>query len=272
MDMMLMLGILALVYFTTLIAMCLYRYKIQNVKFWNLVFIIADVAAFFAWTYASYERGWLEGGWLTLGNISPLMFTMILLTPFMTEKIRDYVYSAIAFLHLGMFFAMLISPEYVYMFSFHRDASLLYTSEAVCHLICALFGIFLVLTNQVKADFRHWVKSLIFIYTVIGMSVILNYIFHRRYFGMDPYGNYSIYMIDIFGSFGATLAAYFAGIALTITVGWQSLRVIDRFTEKFFHIATKEELDAEREEDSTENTEEKGGEEISADASNTTPV
>ena len=81
-----------------------------------------------------------------------------------------------------------------------------------------------------------------FIYTVIGMSVILNYIFHRDYFGMDPYGGYSIYMIDIFGSFSATLLAYFTGIALTITVGWQSIRFLDVFTAKFFHIATKEEL------------------------------
>lgn len=242
MDMMLMLGILALIYFTIVIVLCLYRYKIRNLKFWNLVFIVADIAAFFCWTYAAYLEGWLHDGWLTLGNISPLMFTMILLTPFMKEGLRDYVYSAIAFLHLGMFLAMLLSPEYVYLFGFHREASLLYTSEAACHLICALFGIYLVLSGQVNADFKHWAKSLAFIYTVIGTSVLLNYIFHRDYFGMDPYGDYSIYMIDIFGSFGATLLAYFAGIALTITVGWQSIRFLDTFTAKFFHIATEEEL------------------------------
>ena len=38
---------------------------------------------------------------------------------------------------------------------------------------------------------------------------------------MDPYGNYTIYMIDIFGSFEATLAAYLLGVLLVLTLGMQ---------------------------------------------------
>jgi hypothetical protein len=36
---------------------------------------------------------------------------------------------------------------------------------------------------------------------------------------MDPYGNYSIYMIDILGSFEATLIAYLVGVFGTLVVG-----------------------------------------------------
>ena len=51
---------------------------------------------------------------------------------------------------------------------------------------------------------------------------------------MDPYGNYSIYMIDIFGSFEATLLAYYLGVLLVLTVGIQGTNVLDYLTGKFF--------------------------------------
>ena len=57
--------------------------------------------------------------------------------------------------------------------------------------------------------------------SVIGFGLFLNYVFHMSNFGMDPYGNYTIYMIDIFGSFEATLAAYLLGVVLVITLGLQ---------------------------------------------------
>lgn len=58
-------------------------------------------------------------------------------------------------------------------------------------------------------------------YSVIGFGVILNYFFHTRNFGMDPYGDYTIYMIDIFGSFEATLVAYLLGVLVVLTLGMQ---------------------------------------------------
>lgn len=234
MDMMLVLGILTLIFFVSLMIMCLYRSKI-NVKLWNTIFILFNFFAYSCWNYASYQKGWLDDGWMTLGNISPLMFTMILLLPFMNAKVRDYVMSAIAFLSVGMFIAMLISPEHSYIFNFNREASFLYTSEAVCHMICSIFGIYLVLSGQVKPDFKAWVKSMIFLYSVITFGVILNFIFHRSHFGMDPYGDASIYMIDIFGSFGATLLAYYAGVGLVLAVGVQCMQFLDMVTSKASH-------------------------------------
>ena len=49
---------------------------------------------------------------------------------------------------------------------------------------------------------------------------------------MDPYGNYSIYMIDIFGSFEATLVAYYLGVLLVLTVGMQVARGLFALSEK----------------------------------------
>ncbi len=233
MDMTVVLGIFTFFFFVTLSIMCFYRSKI-NVKLWNTLFIIANLIAYSCWNYASYQKGWLRDGWMTLGNISPLMFTVILLIPFVKDWVKDYAYSALAALNVGMFLAMLISPEHDYIFNFNTEATFVYTSEAVCHMVCSLYGIFLVLSHQVKADFKHWVKSIIFTLSIITFGVALNFVYHKNHFGMDPYGSASIYMIDIFGSFWATLVAYYFGVVLVLTVGMQGVSLLDRFTARFF--------------------------------------
>ncbi len=233
MDMTVVLGIFTFIFFVTVSLMCFYRSKL-NVKVGNIVFLVADFIAYSCWNYAAYQKGWLSDGWMTLGNISPLMFTMILLAPFMNERVRNYAYSAIAFLSMGMFLAMLISPEHDYIFNFNTEASFIYTSEAVAHMVCSLFGIYLVLSHQVKADFKHWVRSVVFTLSIITFGVILNFVYHKGHFGMDPYGSASIYMIDIFGSFWATLTAYYFGVVLVLTVGMQCVAMLDRITARFF--------------------------------------
>lgn len=47
---------------------------------------------------------------------------------------------------------------------------------------------------------------------------------------MNPYGNYGIYFLDIFGSFGATLAAYYLGVLAVLTIGWQIGRIFVKLT------------------------------------------
>ena len=58
---------------------------------------------------------------------------------------------------------------------------------------------------------------------------------------MNPYGGYSIYMIDIFGSFEATLAAYYLGVLLVLTIGMQVNGMLDKLTQKLhFHLEGRE--------------------------------
>ncbi len=220
MNMMQMVGLMVICYFVTLTLLAIYR-NIINVKVANTVFILVDLVFFFCWNYAAYQRGWLSDGFMTLENISPFIMTLIPLTVFMSERVRSYCNSAIAFLWVGMFLALMISPQHAYIFSYHVDASFLYTSEAACHLIASLYGAYLIITKQVKCDAKHWRRSIICMFSVIGFGVFLNYVFHIRNFGMDPYGDYTIYMIDIFGSFEATLAAYLLGVLVVLTFGMQ---------------------------------------------------
>lgn len=206
-------------YVMALTALCVYRKSI-NVKVLNVMFIIVDLVFFIVWSYASYLRGWTDG-FMMLDNISPFIMTMIPLSVFMKDGVREAFRSATAFLWVGMFVALIVSPQQAYIFSDNTQASLAYSSEAACHLIASLYGIYLIITKQVSLDFKSWKRALVFLYSAIGFGVVMNYIFHLDNFGMDPYGNYSIYMIDIFGSFWATFAAYLLGVFVVITIGMQ---------------------------------------------------
>ena len=229
--MIVMLGIVSVFYFTTLILICFYREHI-NIKVANTLFVIADLILFFCWNLAGYQKGWLEKGFMTLENISPMVCTMIPLTCFMGEKTKNFCYSMVAFLAFGMFCALYISPEQAYLFNFNERANFVYTSEALCHMVCSLFGVYLVLTGQVKVDVKHWLKSIAFTYAIVLYGVFLNFVFHKSFFGMNPYGNASIYFIDIFGSFEATLAGYLLGILLVLTLGMQAVGGLHRLVVK----------------------------------------
>ena len=220
MNMQLMLGVGVLCYFVTLALICFYRDKI-NVKAGNVIFIIADVILYLLWNIAYAENGWLQDGFMTLENISPFIFTVIPMTVFLHPKAKDFAYSAIAFLHLGLFLATLISPEYVVIFNYRTEATFAYTAEAMCHLVSSLFGLYLILTEQVKPDFRHWLKSLAFLLGWISFGVALNLILDTHCFNMNP-NRYGIYMLDIFDSFWATLAAYYLGVIALLTLGMQT--------------------------------------------------
>ncbi len=221
MHIMHMLSVLSLVFFVALFLMCFFREKLNN-PIINPLFIFVTAAFFFCWNYAAYELSWLEDGFMTLENISPYICTVILFTPFLNKTVKDYAYCAIAFLGFGMFLAMYVSPGAEFLLNFQQNARFIHISEGTCHLVMALYGFYLILSGRVKLNARNLVKALIFIYTSIGFGVFLNWCFHLSNFGMDMYGNYSIYFLDIFGSFEATFAAYLFGVGATVLLGYIS--------------------------------------------------
>lgn len=246
MNMQLMLGVAVACYFLSLFFLCFYREKL-NIKFFNGLFIVVDMILYFLWNLAYAENGWLKDGFMTLENISPFVFTIIPLTVFMNKKTKEYAYSAIAFLHLGLFLATLISPEYEVIFGNRTEATFAFAAEAMCHVLAALFGLYLLLTKQVKADFEHWGKAIIFLLGWISFGIFLNITLDTRCFGLNP-NNYSIYMLDIFGTFKATVMAYYFGVILVLTIGMQSgyglCKMVDKIKAQYHaHKNVKEHFD-----------------------------
>ena len=68
---------------------------------------------------------------------------------------------------------------------------------------------------------------------------------------MSPHGNYSIYMIDIFGSFTATFTAYLFGVLLVLIIGMQSGFIFNKMVSKI-HLETKKNHVKETEENADE--------------------
>ncbi len=244
MNMIQMLGIVTVLYFVTL-ALLVFNNRRINTRIGNFLFITADVIFYAAWMYSLFLNSGNFTVSMLIGQISPMTCALLPLTCIMSERCKSYAYSGIAFLNFGLFVAMFISPEHAYLFNFYNQASLYHTAEALCHMLCSLFGIYLVLTEQIKADFKHWIKSIVFMYSIITIGVGINYVFHQSLFGMDPYGNYSIYMIDIFGSFEATIFAYYTGVLVVLTLGMQSAYIWKRIADRL-HKHTEEERHAER--------------------------
>ena len=225
-----MLGSLSLVFFIALFLMCFFREKLNH-PFINPLFIVACAVFFFCWNYAAFERGWLEDGFMTLENISPFICTVILVTPFLSEKIKDFAYCAIAFLGFGMLAALYISPGASYFMSHNYTANFMHISEAACHLVMSLYGFYLILSEKVKMTWENFGKAIVFVYTAIGFGVFLNWCFHLANFGMNMYGDYSIYFLDIFGSFETTFIAYLVGVMGTLTLGFLIGMFLDWFSK-----------------------------------------
>ena len=242
MHMMQMLGGLSLVFFSALFLMCFFREKLKH-PIVNPLFLIACAVFFFCWNYAAYERGWLEDGFMTLENISPFVCTVILFTPFLSEKVKDFAYCAIAFLGFGMLLALYISPGASYFMDHSYTANFMHVSEAACHLVMALYGFYLILINRVKLTWWSFGKATIFVYASIGFGVFLNWCFHLANFGMNMYGDYSIYFLNIFGSFESTFVAYLVGVLGTLILGFLFGIFLDRFSRtKKAEIVTVEEV------------------------------
>ena len=210
---------LTIVFFAAIFLMCFFREKLKRTII-NPLFILVCAIFFFCWNYAAYERGWLEDGFMTLENISPYICTVIILTPFMNKGVKDHAYSAIAFLGFGMFLALFVSPEAEYLLNYNQEAQFIHISEAACHLVMALYGFYLILSDKVALELKSLWRALVFIYASVGFGLFINLCFHKSNFGMDMYGNYSIYFLDIFGTFGATLVAYVVGILVTMLLGF----------------------------------------------------
>lgn len=213
-----MTAVLIMIYCATLFAIVLFVNK-PGGKYKNWIFIALDVLFFLGLNIAlcDYRSFRIQ----TFDNISPFTFTLIALMPFMKGKAEQTVKNAIAFLSVGMIIAMMISPQYAYLFNFIEEAKMDYLFDALCHLNCSLFGVYLVTSGQVKLDGKHFLRAVAFMYSVIATVVLMNVVFRTNFFGMCPYGGYSIYMFNLFEDYWATLFAYCLGVFVVLTIGFE---------------------------------------------------
>lgn len=224
-----MTAILIAVYFSTIAFILLFLEKF-NTKIGNFVFIALNCLFFLILNICYFKNSGRESyTFLTFDNISPFTFTFMPCLYLFRGRVREYFKCAIAFLSVGMIVAMMITPQYAYLFNFAEEAGIEYLFDALCHLNCSLFGIYLVISGQVKLKAENFVRSVIFMYSVITFVVFLNAVFHTNFFGMCPYGGYSIYMFNLFEDYWATLLAYYLGVFVVLCVGFEFNYGLNKF-------------------------------------------
>lgn len=242
MPMLTMLILCVFVYFTLMITILLFH-KHMKPKYTNLIFIIVNTVLFIGYYVNDFYR---KGEFisLTFDQISPFTFTTLPLSYLFSKKIKDAQFASVGFLSIGMFVAMLISPQHAFLVSYRSDATMVFVLDTLLHLNCSLFGIYLIASSQVELNAKNLIKSFIYMYSVIGFVLLMNVLFKQNYFGMGPYSNYGIYMFHFFDSYWLTLLVYLLGVGIVLALGFEFNYILKLLnTHELEVVETKEVLD-----------------------------
>jgi hypothetical protein len=232
MSMMGMTGVLIALYFITITAIMAFS-KEQPKKDLDWIFLTINLITFLGLNIFYFQK---DGKitFLSFDNISPFTFTFMIFIGLFKEKLAYAFRCAIAFLSVGMIIAMMITPQYAYIYSFVEEARIDYLLDALGHMNCSLYGIYLVASGKVKLTLPNFSRAAIFMYTVITGVVITNALFHKNFFGMCPYGGYSIYMFNLFEEYWATLLAYYLGVLAVLYLGFGFNYALNRLNRSKF--------------------------------------
>ena len=216
-----MLAICVFVYFALLAVILLFHNR-MNPKIVNMIFIIINVILFIIYYLNEFKRQGDRFISKTFDQISPFTFTTLPLSYLFNKKVRDAQFSCVALLSVGMFVAMLITPQQAFWAANRAESTLLFITDTLLHLNCSLFGVYLVASGQVKLNAKCFRNASIYIYSVILFVVLMNTAFHLNYFGMGPYSKYAIYMFKFFNTYWMTLLVYVLGVSVVLAIGFGS--------------------------------------------------
>ena len=122
MSMMGMTLVLISIYFATMVFMMTFLER-SNTKIGNIIFITVNIVAFLGLYLCLYTPEKHNFKFKIFDQISPFTFTIMPMILLFKSKIAEFIKSAIAFLSIGMIIAMLISPQYAYLYDFAHDAT-----------------------------------------------------------------------------------------------------------------------------------------------------
>lgn len=201
---------------------------LRNTALWNAVFTIL----IFGFYLCVVTRAYLADGFydwnfrntLPTANVSPFMFTLVVVMHLLPKKIKKYFYLLISLLSVGM----IISPMLgcIYNASINYKFHLHFVADFLAHVLISLWGVYLVKTGQVELSKRSCIiSSLIIIGSAIGM-LILNLIFDTSFFGLSLNGKHNIYNNVLTDNSYLSAALYFIGLCAVLGMGYLYSRII----------------------------------------------
>ena len=195
---------------------------VHNQKWLNVFFpILVFLPYLYGVIYMYIDVGvqdWNFLNTLPTANVSPFMYCLTLLTIVMPRKGKEYVYTLIALLSLGVFCAGMLScvSNALRDYAFHWTIVL----DAFAHVVLSLFGVYLVKSGQASIAIKHSVLSGLLIVGVAVVMLVLNLIFHTSFFGLNLYGNHNIYNMVLFANGYVSAVMYFVGLCAVLAIGY----------------------------------------------------
>lgn len=204
--------------------------KLTNLIFVGLVFIpyvmlsltvFLDVG-FYDWNYQNT---------LPVANVSPFMFTAVLLVLVLPKAVKKHFLLLISLLSVGMFLSSALGCIYnaVINYKFHIH----FTYDYVSHFALSLLGIYAVRTKQVTLNIKNALISSSMIFCAAGMMLILNVIFNTAFFGLSLNGKHNIYNNVLVDNSYVSALLYFLGLGLVLLLGYAYSSI---FAKKRFEI------------------------------------
>lgn len=204
--------------------------KLTNLIFVGLVFIpyvmlsltvFLDVG-FYDWNYQNT---------LPVANVSPFMFTAVLLVLVLPKAVKKHFLLLISLLSVGMFLSSALGCIYnaVINYKFHIH----FTYDYVSHFALSLLGIYAVRTKQVTLNIKNALISSSMIFGAAGVMLVLNVFFDTAFFGLSLNGKHNIYNNVLVDNSYVSALLYFLGLGLVLLLGYAYSNI---FAKKRFEI------------------------------------
>lgn len=215
------------------VAMIFGMEKIGNVRVGNALFASIPVICYLILLIIVYFdvgfSDWNFQNALPTANVSPFMFSSLLIYFFLPKRAKKVWALLICLLSLGMLLSVVIActSRAVIGYKFHFRFLLDYIS----HLFLSLFGIYLFKTGQVTVKKKDCLLSGGLIVGVALLMFLLNAIFGTAFFGLALDEHYGIYNLVLVSGWYFSALLYFAGLIGVLTFGYFYLKIFQKRTK-----------------------------------------
>ena len=193
----------------------------------NIIFLsIISLLYAFEWGYVLI-RGHGLWGYSPLMNMSPLLFALSFVALFLPKERQSEMFGFFAMFFIPMILAAFV-PLFIDVMIDAYNFNFATIADTLAHLTFGMFGYYLILSRQVKADkysLGFYVVNCLVV--VIGI-IFINLIFHTRFFGLSFYGGHNIYRLVITSSAILSCMAYVVGVVVVVLFGYWIYKIMTK--------------------------------------------
>ena len=212
-------GIVLLVFY--ILAVLFIKTKVNQNKVLDVLF---PVSIFLIYLFC-LSRIYLDVGFsdwnfqnsLPTANVSPFMFSTVLIICILPSDIKKYARTLISLLAFGMVIAGMITMIFNYLrdYKFHLNIFL----DSFVHILISLYGVYLLKTKQIYKETKKQMISGAVIVVVALIMLSLNLIFSTSFFGLSFTGSHNIYNVVVCKSAALSMVIYFIGLIVVLVSG-----------------------------------------------------